>query len=245
MIGRQPSPTVKTYPKIGRVSYRPRQQKHMRLSVKAGEVRLSYPRRVKFETAEKFLLTKVDWVLKHRRPAVELTDGCRIGRQHQLKLTTGRQRPRLNGQQILAPADEPAVTAKLIKQALVKEAQEYILPLADELAATTGLKPRTVKLRYMKTQWGSCNTEQTICLNTALVYLPHELASYIIVHELCHLKFLNHSAKFWALVEAKLPNHAHFRQELRHYTIGLIVTKKASPHQLARAAKIETTALRS
>ena len=70
-------------------------------------------------------------------------------------------------------------------------------------------------IKNHKSRWGSCSKKGNLNFNYKIIYLPPELADYIIVHELCHLTHFNHSAKFWALVAHTTPNHLAFRRALR------------------------------
>jgi predicted metal-dependent hydrolase len=73
----------------------------------------------------------------------------------------------------------------------------------------------TVRVKKLKTQWGSCSVRRNLNFNYKILFLPEHLQDYLIVHELCHLHELNHSKKFWAHVEAILPDHKERRKELR------------------------------
>ncbi len=72
-----------------------------------------------------------------------------------------------------------------------------------------------ITIRNQKTRWGSCSSNKTLSFNYKLALLPKELSDYIIVHELCHLKEMNHSHKFWSLVAQKVPNHKALRRKLK------------------------------
>ena len=74
-----------------------------------------------------------------------------------------------------------------------------------------------VAIKNTKRVWGSCSRKGNLNFSYALLFLPRELADYVIVHELCHLKEHNHSARFWSLVAEALPNYRLLRHELRRY----------------------------
>jgi len=72
----------------------------------------------------------------------------------------------------------------------------------------------TVRLSSARTQWGSCNQNGEIRLHWRLIQLPPRIADYVVAHEVAHLVELNHSPRFWALLEALLPGHDDARREL-------------------------------
>lgn len=78
-----------------------------------------------------------------------------------------------------------------------------------------GFSWKRVSIRDQRSRWGSCSSNGTLCFNWRLIVLPEPLADYVIVHELCHLKHLNHSRAFWHLVERAIPDHHHHRRALR------------------------------
>ena len=75
--------------------------------------------------------------------------------------------------------------------------------------------------KTLKSKWGSCSQNNTICLNNILYYLPNHLKEYIMLHELTHTKIKNHSSIFWKELEKICPNSKLKKQELRNkYAIG-------------------------
>lgn len=218
--------TTKTYPQIGLVNYYARKQKRIRLSLKPSEIRISYPQSLSFEKAEDFVKSKKVWILKNKPVQVELLNNTKVGRRHLLKLSSNLVKPQIKEGVIYAPESEIKIAENLVKKALEIEAKQYLSPLIDSNIKRTNLKPQIIKFRYMKTQWGSCTSKQKISLNSALIYLPDDLIEYVIIHELCHLKYLNHSRNFWQLVQQHLPNYSHLRQGLKTYPINLIITPK-------------------
>lgn len=76
-----------------------------------------------------------------------------------------------------------------------------------------------VFVRNQKTRWGSCSQQKNVTFNYHVAYLPEHLREYVVVHELCHLRELNHSRNFWKLVAQTIPDHASRRKELRKYSL--------------------------
>ena len=75
-----------------------------------------------------------------------------------------------------------------------------------------------MRLSNARSEWGSCNARGEIRLNWRLVQLPPALAEYVVAHEVAHLVELNHSPRFWAIVESLMPGHAALRRELEDWT---------------------------
>ena len=90
-----------------------------------------------------------------------------------------------------------------------------------QYAARLRVQP-TVRLSNAKSEWGSCNAKGEIRLNWRLVQLPPALADYVVAHEVAHLVELNHSTRFWSLVESLLPGHDALKRELDDWTALLV-----------------------
>ncbi len=78
-----------------------------------------------------------------------------------------------------------------------------------------------IAVKDMKTRWGSCSSQKNLNFHYRLLFLPIELADYVVVHELCHLQEMNHSKKFWQLVSKTIPDHLSRRRELKKYGLGM------------------------
>jgi predicted metal-dependent hydrolase len=76
-----------------------------------------------------------------------------------------------------------------------------------------------VSIKNMSSRWGSCSSEGNMSFHYRLLFLPLELADYVIVHELCHLAELNHSNRFWQLVRQTIPNYRKCKKALEEYGI--------------------------
>jgi predicted metal-dependent hydrolase len=95
-------------------------------------------------------------------------------------------------------------------------ARVHLVPWLERVSIETELPYENVTIRGQKTRWGSCSTQKIINLNYRLLFLPPPLVRYLFVHELCHTVHMNHSARYWALVEKKEPHYKALDTELRH-----------------------------
>lgn len=97
--------------------------------------------------------------------------------------------------------------------------REQALPLfierAEHYARILDVSPSSIRLTTAKTRWGSCTSMGEVRLNVQLVKLPYYLIDYVIVHELAHLREMNHSQAFWRIVETACPNYHRLRSELK------------------------------
>ncbi|MEA2099958.1 MAG: SprT family zinc-dependent metalloprotease [Campylobacterota bacterium] len=98
-------------------------------------------------------------------------------------------------------------------------AQNYLTPRLEYFSQLMGLKYTEIKFRKMKSRWGSCSSRGTITLNTQLIKVKKELIDYVIVHELAHLKHMNHSKRFHSLVEEYLSDSYSLRKELKNISV--------------------------
>lgn len=95
------------------------------------------------------------------------------------------------------------------------QAQRLISARLVELNAQYGFPYKLVSIRNQKTRWGSCSKSGTLSFNYRLLFVEPAIRDYVLVHELCHLQYMNHSAKFWQLVGLGIENYKALRQELR------------------------------
>lgn len=93
-------------------------------------------------------------------------------------------------------------------------ARDYLITQLNKISKITQLPYQQVSVRNQETMWGSCTSKKNISLNYKLVFLPEYLVNYVLIHELCHTVFLNHSKKFWNLVAQFDPAWQAHRKEL-------------------------------
>lgn len=161
--------------------------KRMRIAVYCdGSVVVTSPQNVLEETIKKFLHLKSDWVFKK----LEFFSKIEIH-------------------------PDIAVSSKDHFLQHRDKALKLVRDRVDYFARRCSFKPQEVRVKLLKTKWGSCSVKRNLNFNYKILFLKEELCDYIIVHELCHLKQMNHSNVFWGHVEKILPNYRHIREELK------------------------------
>lgn len=118
-----------------------------------------------------------------------------------------RQRPRRKLE------DTPQV------EELRKLAKEVLPARLAELASLYGFEYSGVRIKHNVSNWGSCSAKKNINLNLNLVRLPDDVRDYVLLHELCHLRYLNHGPEFHSLLESLCPNHRNLARQLKDYKL--------------------------
>jgi predicted metal-dependent hydrolase len=157
-----------------------------------GSVRVTMPRWGSKREAQAFAESQRAWIEKQLQ-----------------KLEVDRARP------------QPAPLPKDVLRALHVQARGELPQRLQELAALHGLVVSRVSVRNQRWRWGSCSRNGHICLNWRLVRMPGWVRDYVIVHELMHLRRMDHSPKFWKLVAAACPEFMAARKWLRENAEGL------------------------
>ena len=103
------------------------------------------------------------------------------------------------------------------RKALYTEEQfkQIIEKNLNELIKTTGLKPNKIRIKDIKYAWGSCSINKNITINHKLITYSETAIRYVILHELCHLKHMNHSKEFWNLVQKHMPEYNRVIKEFK------------------------------
>lgn len=117
--------------------------------------------------------------------------------------------------QILSVTDQEPDHRQKIERHLHRLAAVELPPRVFRLAEQHGLKVQRVLVRNQKSRWGSCSRKGTISLNWRLIQAPSFVADYIVLHELMHLRQMNHSRKFWQEVENVCPEYREAEQWLK------------------------------
>src|SRR4030042_6247615 len=174
--------------KVPYVLRRSKRAKRMRLVIYCdGSFVVTAPERLDFARIEDFIIEKAEWVLKKLRIMK------RNGRSPVFARFSKREYEKLKEK-----------ACRLAE----KKVREY-----NEIY---GFKYEKIRIRNQKSRWGSCSKRGNLNYNYKIPLMPEDLADYVIVHELCHLKEFNHSKNFWSLVARALPDYRERRNKIKN-----------------------------
>lgn len=224
-------------PDIGSVVFQKRSgTRSIRLHVQGSRIKVTLPNRVPYAVAEKFLLSRKQWVLENVQPASMITDGAYIGKQHQVQIVhkdTSRPSSRVTERliRVTLPKELPEqsseaqrIIVKASEKALTQETETLVIPRLQDLAYEYGFSFNAAAVKRLRSRWGSCDAQQNIMLNSYLAQLPWQLIDYVLIHELAHTKHLHHKVAFWEEVATVLPNYKELRRQTKQFSPHVIVT---------------------
>lgn len=123
-------------------------------------------------------------------------------------------------------ADRQTIELSSKDVALYKaKAKEYLQLKCQLFSRKMGIRYGSVKINSARTRWGSCNSKGDINFSFRLIFAPEELIDYVVVHELAHIKEMNHSPNFWAIVEETMPDYRVRRKKLMDFQYQLELVK--------------------
>lgn len=143
-----------------------------------------------------------------------------LGRQLQLVPQVGRTRVHRRDQQLLVPAGD---ARPALERFYRRAARAEIAPRLDRASALAGSSYSGLTIRGQRTRWASCSANGRMSFNWRLLLAPERVLEYVVWHEVCHLQVLNHSPRFWALVERHWPGYPEDRAWLRHNGATLVL----------------------
>jgi predicted metal-dependent hydrolase len=207
-------------------------------------LRIIVPDGASDEFAIEALLSKRSWVRRKLDEVARTTSApdalglsrpgivCRHGEAVPIR-PAGTRFARLNGGALEVPED-PEVARRAVERWYRREAGGYLRRLVEEEVERLGYGPTAVAIRDQRTRWGSCSAAGRLSLNWRLFLMPEDVARYVVVHELIHLRVPNHSKRFWRTLTATAPGWQRQARwlrehgdELRRYTVDGAVGEEA------------------
>ena len=149
--------------------------------------------------AEEFVTEKQDWIIKAQKKMAD--------RRAAAGISAGTAPTAFTGAEITK---------------MKKQAKKVLLEMAADMARTIGVAYGTISIRTQKTRWGSCSSKGHLNFNCLLMLLPENVQRYVVVHELCHRKEMNHSEAFWREVARYQPTYKEDRKQLREQGSSLL-----------------------
>lgn len=211
--------------------------RHLRLSLSLeNTVVLSLPWHCSVRTGQRFIEEHRAWLEQQLAVAPEVLDVAECLRQTPWLTTGGLRLPvdvkespsaragyYIEESPLRVVLDLPKGTAEAALPKLLRGfARNALRQRTDELARRHGLSYTRVSVRNQSSRWGSCSSKRAISLNWRLILIPPELQDYVILHELAHLKEMNHSKRFWQLLESYDPERRAHEAELDALTPKLM-----------------------
>jgi len=205
--------------------------RRVRVSVDAqGAVEVVLPRRSPSSAAPAAVEELRPWIERrlHAADRLRATIAARgatlpyLGAQLTLAPQPGRSRAHRRGDALLVPA-EADHARQAIERWYRRAAAAEIAPRLDEAVAALGTRYTTLSIRGQRTRWGSCSSTGAMSFNWRLLLAPAPVLDYVVWHEACHLRVLDHSPRFWALVRSQRPDYEEQRRWLRLHGATLVL----------------------
>lgn len=166
-----------------------KKSKIVRISINnRGVVTVTQPYFLPKYFAKKFVEQKKDWIISKLKKILneKKKNDLHIPRRHRLAYLKDKEK-----------------TRELVKSAIEKYNKVY------------NFEYKQIRIKNTKSRWGSCSEGKNLNFSYRLVYMPAYMAEYIVVHELCHLQEMNHSKRFWKLVEVTIPDYKKIEKQLK------------------------------
>ena len=215
---------------IGGIETEIRVKKVKRISIRindCGKVFLNVPSNKSISEAERFFISKKEWILKHLEKAKKaetyvIEEGCPIyffGKKLIVKTAFGSKNGAyISGDNLIVISNGKTEIVKIAEKFLTDELKKLLSETFDKWTNITCLKPSSVTIRKTKSRWGSCTTNtKRIRMSFYLVSLPVFCAEYVTLHEILHLKYPNHGKDFHSALDRYMPEWKKIRKYMRDY----------------------------
>jgi predicted metal-dependent hydrolase len=201
-------------------------------------VEVVLPRRAPERDAARAVEELRPWIERRLRALEHAADELRrpagtvpyLGTDLTLVEQAGRTRVHRRGDVLLVPAGDPLPALERWYRA---QARREIAPRLDAAVARAGTRYTGLTIRAQRTRWASCSAKGAMSFNWRLLLAPPAVLDYVVEHEVCHLEVMDHSPRFWALLESRMPDWRASSRWLRRYGSTLVLDVDATARRSA------------
>jgi predicted metal-dependent hydrolase len=202
-----------------------RRRRTLGITVDAGGLRIAAPLRAPWREIESFLRDKERWIVgkldewaRAPRPRpLQVVSGEALpvfGQSTVLDVRAGRRGAELREGRLILGVPRRSKPASVLLRWLKRSTLQALTPRAAHYALLVGVPAPRITISNARTQWGVCSESSGIRLSWRLAHVEPALADYVVAHEVAHLVEMNHSRRFWALVESLYPGWREARERL-------------------------------
>ena len=203
--------------------------RRVRVTVDAGgEVIVTLPKKAAERRAAEAVRELRPWIERRREALLAASAEVArapgtlpyLGAELRVVPEPGRERVHRRGDALLVPAGD---AREAIERFYRRRARAEIAPRLDAAVARAGTSYRDLTIRGQRTRWASCSSTGGMSFNWRLLLAPEAVLDYVIEHEICHLEVMDHSPRFWALLESREPGWREHAAWLRRYGSTLVL----------------------
>ena len=209
--------------------------KNIYITIENGEVVIKAPWYTTRNQIQEVVESKRDWIMKKLeeynvspRKAKEYEDGEKfqiLGESYYLNiyykdinnaiLNVENEKIEIILPLSYAEEDNIEQIKKMIDKMYYMIAEKEVESAMEKTRKMVGLAPEEYKIKKIKYAWGTCSSRKVITINQNLMMYSRKAIEYVVLHEICHLKYMNHSKKFWEMVESYMPDYKEAEKELK------------------------------
>jgi predicted metal-dependent hydrolase len=193
-----------------------------------GSVTVTLPGRAPERAAKEAVQELGPWIARRRRVFARAAEELKrpagtvpyLGETLALQPQRGRERVHRRGAVLLVPEREPRPALERFYR---RAARNEIANRLDAATARAGTRYTGLTIRGQRTRWASCSSGGAMSFNWRLLLAPVEILDYVVEHEVCHLEVMDHSPRFWSLLESRVPGWRSHAAWLRRYGSALVL----------------------
>ena len=210
-------------------------RKTLALQIKDGELTVRAPLKLSKATIDKFVASKEDWIadklaqskkMLEQQEAFNLTYGGTIlyrGREFAIVARQGNKTGIDSDTIFVPPGLSPDEVKDVCKRLYRRLAKNHINKRVAVLSRHMNVTPSAIRITSAKTRWGSCSSKKSVNFSWLLIMADDDVIDYVVIHELAHITEMNHSQRFWAIVEGVLPDYRRRKARLKELQRRLAV----------------------